>query len=78
MINFLIRSEIKKVLTELMYQLHLLDSVACMLEQQMYMEDDEMKHKQTQAELNEVEDFIKGAKEKIENFALIIGVKING
>jgi len=75
MIDYLIRNEIRNVLKELHYNLSLLYYVTDQLEQQMHSEEDELKCKQIQAELNEVEDFIKSAKEKIENFALIIGVK---
>lgn len=78
MINSLTRSEIRKILNELKYQLSLMYYVSDTLEQQMHSEKDEMKNRQIQNELNEVEDFIKSAKEKIENFALIIGVKIDG
>jgi len=77
MINSFLRSEIKFMLNELQYQISLFTGVSDELEQQMLAEGDEMKYKQIQKELNEVEDFVDGIKKSIKNFALIIGVKVN-
>ena len=77
MINSFLRSEIKFMLNELQYQISLFIGVSDELEQQMSAEKDEMKYKQIQKELNEVEDFVEGIKKSIKNFALIIGVKVN-
>jgi hypothetical protein len=65
------------MLNELQYQISLFTGVSDELEQQMLAEGDEMKYKQIQKELNEVEDFVDGIKKSIKNFALIIGVKVN-
>ncbi|MFA5715821.1 MAG: hypothetical protein WC998_08770 [Candidatus Paceibacterota bacterium] len=65
------------MLNELQYQISLFIGVSDELEQQMSAEKDEMKYKQIQKELNEVEDFVGGIKKSIKNFALIIGVKVN-
>ena len=65
------------MLNELQYQISLFIGVSDELEQQMSAEKDEMKYKQIQKELNEVEDFVDGIKKSIKNFALIIGVKVN-
>ena len=78
MINSSMRKEINGVLVEMEYQLSLFIHFTSELEEQMHSEEDEMKYKQIQNQLNEIEDFIDSMKERIKNFALIIGVKVNG